>query len=355
MKRFFIPLCFFKAALCCLAAFARADEPSLKQARELELTGQYEESRELFGQLAEEHPLPAALGESRCLEARGKLDDAQAVLVAAFKKHPAKAEIPAALASLALRSGDLDAAEKHSQAALKLDPNNPAARFVKATLLRHAGKLDEAEKEYVWFIRFYNREDTFDDPDVLRLIGLATGHYTRWNPRADQFGFLVNNLRREEMKVEPKYWPAHYEAGRLFLEKFNDPEAAKQFTKALAINPNAAEVHAAMAELHVENYNLDAAKKSVDQALKLNPNLVAARLAQADLELANVRVRQALELLLETQKINPTREDLLGRIAACHLILDGPTPDGKESRSGKLTAEVLQRNPRCGPFYMQMA
>ena len=51
---------------------------------------------------------------------------------------------------------------------------------------------------------------------------------------ADQFDFLVNDLYPAAIHSEAGYWRAHYEAGRLYLEKHNQADAAREFKAALA-------------------------------------------------------------------------------------------------------------------------
>ena len=81
---------------------ALADEANdeLKQARSLLLRGRYEESAEAYVAPAEKHPIPAALGLSRCRMASGETDEARKVVHAALEKHPASSELHAELAVL---------------------------------------------------------------------------------------------------------------------------------------------------------------------------------------------------------------------------------------------------------------
>jgi tetratricopeptide (TPR) repeat protein len=374
---------FSRAALACLvtplsmalvgtpatAADEYAKSP-VAEARTLYLRGKYEEAREAAAKLAEKHPVETALLLARCDAAQGKYPEAEKQLTEALAKAAAKAEDAAAgdaktkeqaplyaeLAALAFDRGDRAAAEKHAQAALSADGHNRKARWTGAELLRTAGKLEEADAAHDWFVDEYNNTDAFDDPDDIRYIGLGAAQYARWNRLSDQFSFLVNDLHPSALELDKDYWPAQYEAGLLFLEKYNEAEAAKAFQAALAINPNSAEVHAAVARLNLQNYNLDAAKKSVARAKDINPNLPAAHWAAADVALANFDAEGAIAELDAARKLNPIADETLGRLAAAYAVVDGWSDAAEKSdRFKAILAEVNARNPHAGDFYFAMA
>ena len=136
-------------------------------------------------------------------------------------RHPDAAAGRAELARLEFERGNYRAARAQVDSALALDGDQPAAHFIAAELDRVAGRLDEANQAYLWFVRFYNREqDRIEDPEVLRWIGLAGAQNARWNRNSGQFHFLVNTLYPEILKRDSTYWPAHLEIGLLLLEKY---------------------------------------------------------------------------------------------------------------------------------------
>ena len=154
----------------------------------------------------------------------------------------------AELARLAFERGDYPTAEKHVDRAIALDDGQLLARWLRGELHRVAGRLEKAELAYRWLVRYYNANDV-EDAESLRWIGLAAARYARWKRLDDQFGFLVNELYPDALKLDEAYWPARYESGLLFLEKYNRGDAAEDLKAALELNPQAAEVHAAMARL----------------------------------------------------------------------------------------------------------
>lgn len=333
---------------------AEGDEASLAAGRALLLTGKYAEAEEQFSKLTDQDALAAALGLAQCKLATGRLDEAAALLAAAAKQHPRASRPVAELARLRLARGELAEADRLAQQALALADHDFVARWVTAEVHRLRGELDQADKAHDWFVQFYNRRDQ-DDPEALRYIGLGAAQFARWNRITDQFRFLVNEFYPDALKLEKNYWPAHYEAGRLFLEKYNQADATRELKRALRINPNAAEVHAALAFAALQSYDLGQAQQHVDQALAVNPRLVDAHLAQADLHLANFDPQRAAEALKAALAVNPHGEEALGRLAAAWLTLDGGGLPGEGSRVAKLIDEVQARNPHAGEFYMALA
>lgn len=331
-----------------IAAIAAGAE--LDEARQLLLRGRYAEASERYVALAEQHPVAAALGQARAKTATGEADEAVAILTAAAEQHGDDADLRAELAWLALERGDHDAADHWTADALEQDGDCLAARWVQAELLRLSGKLDEAQAAYGWFVDYYNANE-IDDADSLRWIGLAAAQYARWKRLTDQFTFLVNELYPDALELDPNYWPAAYETGRLFLEKYNQQEAAKAFKAALAINPQAAEVHVALGQLALQTYDLDEAQRRADLALEINPRSLGARLIEADVRMAIFQVDEAIEMLDKARDLNPLSEATLGRLAAAYLVADGMPDDLEGTRAGELIATVSERNPHAGEFF----
>jgi cellulose synthase operon protein C len=336
--------------LCWTLAFplaGKAAEDSLSNARKLLLGGKYAEAAELFEPLAEKSPA-AAVGLARCLTAQGKLDEAAKRLSAAA----ASADVQAELARLAFERGDYKESKTRADEALRLDRRQLLAQWIAAELDRTAGRLDEADRAYRRLVTAYNADD-IKQAESLRWIGLAAAQNARWHRLSDQFDFLVNELYPDALQLEPAYWPAHYEAGMLFLEKYNRADAGKEFRAALELNPNAAEVHAALAALALEQREIEKAEKSLARALEINPRLLAAWQLKADLLWANFQVAETLKLLEEkVLPLNPADEGTLGRVAACYVLLDKMPPDG---RFAKLVERVTRQNPRAGEFYFTLA
>lgn len=346
-------LCLCLTASLHVANARGADESAadLAAARHLYLTGKYAEAAEAFQKLSDAEPVAAALGLARCRSSQGHYDEADSLLRKAAAGHPQAHELHAERAALAFGRGDYPAAHEEVAAALKARPDSPPARWWQAELDRTAGELDKAEAGYKWLVDYYNERDEFTADD-LHWIGLAAAQFARWRRLSRQFSFLVNELYPDALKLETDYWPARYEAGMLYLEKYNQPEAMREFKAALAVNSNAAEVHAALAALALHDYQLDEARRHVDRALEINPRLLAARQLMADLHLANFQAPRAIAVLESARELNPADEETLGRLAAAYAVVDGISEQKAPSqRVAKVIDEADRRNARAGAFY----
>lgn len=335
-------------AFAFIATSAVATETTLLDARRLYFIGKYAEAEEALVAIADKQPVESALGIARCQQAQGKMAEAEAGLKKAAAKHPRSAEPQAELAVIALERGDYETAAARADAAILLEPNCAPARWVQAELHRLAGRLKEAEAGYKWFVEYYNQTDEIRDPETLHYIGKAAAQYARWNGLSDQFKFLVNDLYPDILNVEQHYWPAHLEAGRLFLEKYNEGDAASELKKAETINPNAAEVHAALAMLALQNYELPEAQRRISRALEINPRLLEAHQLQAAVHLANFEPAKAIEVLDAARKLNPVSEETLGLLVAAQIGKEGYPTKGKAE---PIIEQVTGRNPHAGSFY----
>jgi cellulose synthase operon protein C len=323
----------------------------LAKARSLLMHGRYEEAAEIYKPAAATSD-QAALGFAACLESQGKTDEAVEALKPLAGKH---ADMQAELARMALERGDVAEARLRVDAALTLASEHPLATYVRAELAAASGRIDAAEKDYRRLVQFYNSHDV-NKAESLRWIGRAAAQYARWNRLSDQFDSLVNDLLPSALKLDPDYWPAHYEAGLLFMEKYNNADAAKEFQLALEINPRAAEVHAALAELAMKDFRLEQAEASLREAMAINPRLPEAWQLTADVAWLNDRTEPALQLLREKLlPLNPLDESTLARIAACYLALDDAPGKPASTRFDALRAEVDKRNPHAGEFYTELA
>ncbi|HET6883106.1 MAG TPA: tetratricopeptide repeat protein [Pirellulales bacterium] len=325
--------------------------PTLVAAQHLLLTGKYAEATEAYQALVKTEPVSAAVGLARCQQSQGQREAAEANLSQAAAAHPNAPDLYAERAALAFERGDHAAARQYVEAALKGAPDSLAAHWWQAELHRTVGEIDEAQAAYKWLVDYYNQHEEFS-PDDLRWIGLGAAEYARWRRLSSQFSFLVNELYPESLKLDADYWPARYESGRLFLEKYNDPQAMRELKAALAINPNSAEAHAALAALALHDYKLDEARRELDRAQEINPELVITQQLRADMHLTNLETAEAIAVLEKARELNPVDEETLGRLAAVYAVVDGLLPDEPPSqRVAALIEQVNSRNPHAGKFY----
>jgi len=352
-------ICLFTLVFLPLAVAA---PPTLKEARQRWLSGNYGEAQEMFETLAKDVKLrPAAtVGLSRALESEGKYDKALAVVETALKDHPKDASLLARQAELLYRRGRWDEAEKAANIAIEArshaERGNEGgvflARWVRAQIYRDRGDIKKAGDECRWFVRTYvqreEKDDPIKDPEELVLVGLASAEHARWNNLSDQFQFILNEVYADALKYDKQYWPAEYQAGMLLLEKYNRPEALKAFDNALKINPSAAEAITAKGVLALSKLEIKEAERFAEQALNINPELPEALRLRADVHLASEDVKAALKELDRARKINPRDEQTLGRIAAC-LVLQR-----KKEDLAALIKKVERFDPKPAAFYFAM-
>jgi Flp pilus assembly protein TadD len=334
-------------------SFATADD-SISTARALLLAGKYEEAIEAYEKLADSDPEQAAVGLARAHAATGKREEVARDLAAAVTKNPQSAPLQAETARWALARGDMTLADKAAAAALAIDNDQLLARWVQAERLRMTGQLDEANSTYKWFIDFYNAHEV-TDAESLGWIGLGAAQYARWNRISSQFSFLVNELYPDALRADPAWWPAHYAAGLLYLEKYNQPEAARELKAALALNPNAAEIHAALARLAVQNLDVGTARAAIERALEINATEEEALLVRGDILLANFQAAEAVPVFEEAVRLHPSSSVAAGRLAAACAVVDGLPADLAGTRVGRLIDNAVAANPHCGDFFASLA
>ncbi|MFQ5734259.1 MAG: tetratricopeptide repeat protein, partial [Planctomycetaceae bacterium] len=308
-----------------------------------------------------------AVHRSRCYTETGKWAKAAATLRAAIKASGRKAVLHARLAEVQFAQGQYAAAEKTAKKAINLDGNQPLAHLVLADAYTETGRTKEALEEYRWFVRFYNRVQP-KNAATLMLVGRGSVQYARWKSVSGIFNFIVNTLCPDALKDDENSWQAHYLSGTMLLEKHNRAAALPDFEKALAVNPNAADVLVALGHAAADRHQTEKATEYAEKALKVVPKHVAALQLKADVLLGLGRIADAEAVVRKALAVNPREQRTLARLAACYLLADGG-PAEKEltdllanvdaianvsvktpGRFAKLVIELAKRNPRPGYF-----
>jgi tetratricopeptide (TPR) repeat protein len=333
------------------AALARADGPALKEARTRLLRGNYAEAQDQYEKLVKQADdrVPATLGLAQVFQATGRYDEALAALDAARKDHPKNADLLGRRAEVLWQRGRWDDALESAKEALKHDQKQFLAHWVLAQLYRDRGELFKASQENLWFVRAYEKDD-LSDPEQLLLVGLAAVERARWDVKLqDQFAFVINQVYPAILKHDKDYWPAWHHTGRIALEKYDNKRADEAFTKALVINPRAAEVLADKGRAALQRMELPEADLLATRALRVNPNLPAALRLRADILLVAGDVTEALKHLEQARTVNPRDEATLARVAACQLL------QGKDKDFAATVAAVEQQTLKPSAFYGDLA
>jgi tetratricopeptide (TPR) repeat protein len=350
MMRFFCPI-----LVILLGTLPLHAGTGLKEARTRLLRGNYAEAREAYTALAkdEKHRIPASIGLSKALQSEGDYDQALSVVEAALKETPKSADLLARKAELLYLRGRWAEAEKAASAAVEHKDDSFLGRWIRGQVYRDRGQLKEADEEFRWFIRTYLKSQEDDkeitDPDTLLLIGLAGIERARWHNLNDQYQFILDEVFAFAAKRDKDFWPAEYQSGRLFFEKYNKAGAARAFDRALAINPQAAEIFAAKAAAAQQRFEMKDAERYADRALEINSKLTEARRIKADLHLFTGEVAKAQAELDKARAVNPREEATLARLAACFVA------QRKDTDFAALVKEVEKFNTKPAVFYTELA
>jgi tetratricopeptide (TPR) repeat protein len=311
----------------CPAYCAAADKDAARfeQAHVHLQKGRIDEALEIYAVLAADAADPArlAVGKSRCFEFRGDWKEATETIETAVKAHDGNALLLARLAELYLTQGRFDEAGRTVATAREIDADLPQARLVEAELWAATGRLKQADEGYHWFIKFYNQTQP-EDSETLLVVARGTSQYARWHAVPQIFDFSVNTLCPDALGKDRECWQAHWIAGMLLLEKYNRAQAVPALKLALAINPRAAAVHAALALASLQDRALTEAADHIKRALDANPRLPFALWVSADVQLEDGDVDGAISSLDRALAVNPRDEHVLGRLAACRVLQEGP-------------------------------
>lgn len=343
-------------ALALLVHASRADE--FDDAHTLWQTGKYAEAEEAFTHALTSRPEPSpadrarsALGRAACAVSEGEYDRAIAVLSDELAAQPANPDLLSHRASVHFTLGRWEQADADVQAALAASGEHPHARWVAAQLLDARGSRDQAIPAWKWFIDYQNEHprEVARNADLLLLIGQAAEKYYRAQARgaelSEALNDVINTLYEQAINLDPNCWQAPWLQGKLFLSGYNERAALKELSRALRINPSAAEVLVTLGQADLQGYKLAAGRKRAEDALEINPRYAPAFILLADLNISDERFQDALDAAQKAVDINPNSEEALARLAASRrLLVDNP---------GASAAELiaLSLNPRPYAFY----
>jgi tetratricopeptide (TPR) repeat protein len=350
------------ASAALASSSAAADEKATPDAaRRLWQNGRYAEALEAYDALvkAPGERTPAdrvkiALGRADAMASQGEYEQAAEALEKAVADQPQSADLRARLADLKFTRGDWEGAGADAAEAIKADPDHLPARWVEARLLEATGELDKAVEAWKWFVDRYNarRNEISKDADALLIVGQASERYYRAKARGeelkDSLVDVISELYEGAIRTDPHCWQAPWLEGRLFLSAYDESKAMPELTRALQINPLAAEVLVTLGQADLQSYKLAPGRSKAERALAVNPRYAPAHVLLADLNISDERFDDAKAAARKAVAENPRDEDALARLAAsCRLLVD-PV--------GAAAAEVaaLASSPRPATFYYNL-
>jgi Tfp pilus assembly protein PilF len=236
--------------------------------------------------------------------ARGRAAEAEALARQRPAGDPAAAAV---LGQLAVARGKYQEAAAILEPAAAREPGGEAALQL-GLLHRYLGRREAGTR----ILETVFRQSAQNDAESLFRAARA----------ADALGFPrdANDLFRAATRLSSD--PAIETAwGRLFLDKYQNPEALKSFQTVIKADPEWAPGHAGVARVLADE-NPPAAAAAATRALEIDPQLVDAHLMLAELDLNNSREDEARKRLDTALGINPSHLEARSWIAAIAYVGD---------------------------------
>ncbi len=250
------------------------------------------------------------------LEGRGQVDEAITAFERAASLDPHAADIPAELAALYARQGNLPGARESAEAALKIDPDNVDAHRVLGGIL---ASMVESEGEAAKSAA----------PDTARLAIDHLEHGRRPDGTDQDTGLDIA-------------------LARLYLRLGDNQKAVEVLHRVTEYEPDAGEAYVLLARAESALGHPDRAIAAVEQAADGNPRMLPtlAQLYEDQKQWSNAA--RTYERLSE---VNPTSLDVKTRWAAALLQDDGN--DGAATKAKELLTEVTAGAPtEPRPLYL---
>jgi tetratricopeptide (TPR) repeat protein len=316
--------------------------PSRLLLAEVELRrGRYEQALDAFRTLAKEEGghFDAYLGEARAAFAVGQYNDAVSACLKALKLKEDDASARALLADLYFYTGRYDKAADEYGRALEADPLNLEAMIGAARALADSGKSREAEAAFYRLYDVYDSATTERDltARMLTHVGIAC-RYTD-NPKDALHCFV------EASKKDATYIPARLWLGRLFLERHQPQDAAKEFAAILEINPRHTGALVGLAEVALERSQFNDVQERCQAALAVNPNHVETLNVLAEMRILDEQYAAAKQALDASLAVNPNSLETLAHLAAYYYQV------GDTVAFDRTMARILAINPKYARGY----
>jgi tetratricopeptide (TPR) repeat protein len=261
--------------------------------------------------------------------AHGQRDEAARLANARGASDPAAAVV---LAELDIARGKYKEAQALLEPIVAREPAGEAALEL-ALLYRMTGRAGNAQS---LLTAVYAQGQRSSDPGVLFRAGRAAHVLNR--PRDASTFYRESRRAGGDPAMVETAW------GRLFLEKYNSPEAMKSFTAAIEADPQWAPAYAGMARV-LENEDPPKAAAAAAKALAIDANLADARLLLASLHLDDDRDKEARAEIDKILAFNPSDVEAYALLAAMAYVKDDKaTFDGHVSK-------VFEINPAYGEVY----
>jgi tetratricopeptide (TPR) repeat protein len=348
-------------------AGAEATRTAVRVARNRYCEGAYDRAAEAARAALDDAPdsLDALEVLSRSLAATGEEAAAERELAAYREKSPGKGAPALVLADLVLARDPHAAADLYREAA-KDDAVRLRARIGLAAALAAEGARGDEEKELRQAFDAYRRTDdgTLGAGDFCalaraallaeRVPALQKEHARPFAKDARDFFESAWKKAREanEAGADPDIL---IDWARIYLEKWDLPEARRLLKEALHRAPRLAAAHALEAEAMLSDFfggteKYDEAREALDTALAINPRYAPAWTLKAELFVTDGLYDEAVEALEKALAARPL--DLRAAADKAGVL----TLREEQAKAQAVAAEVTARGkPQAAEFYTRLA
>ncbi len=188
-------------------------------------------------------------------------------------------------------------------------------------------------------------KNTYSAGKLNSASGLTAYAKSVWN--SDPKGALL--LLDKAHKADEKYLEAYIQAGNLCYERYTWGRAAKEYAKALKLEPENQEAIAGLALLDLSAGRTKQALQKLNTALKADPNSLPALIPFAYIALLENNYEHCEKVLKKATKINPNSIDLHSLYAAMYDLKSKP------AERDKYIKKALNINPRCVYVYNSLS
>ena len=299
--------------------------------------------------------LEARRGWAEALRATGKPEEALKVL----QGGEPSAGIPAALAGLGgriLREMGKPAEAHGLLAPSAADAKTPLAHRVECLVELGradlaAGRNEDALKAFEDSIGIYK---DMDPEDAEALSAETFVHWALALIGLNRYSEANDIMFSQGEEKDPKCAVLLLEMGRVFLSKYNFPDAMKLLQEAIGVNPNLPEARAAIAEGLLSDYGggpdrFEKAEEEIRRALEVNPRLCAAILARGKLWLYDGNLPKAAEDFRKALAEDPSSLEARGLLATCHFLTGAKADFAQEEAAARAV------NPKAAAFHHTIA
>ena len=172
--------------------------------------------------------------------------------------------VPANLATVYSRRGQLDEAIREYREALRLNPYYALAHYNLGNALLQKGQVDEAIQHYEQSIRLL---PMYVDP--YNNLGLALRKQGQVDEAIRQF--------QQAIRLKPDDADVHYNLGAALAQRGQLDEAIRHYQEALRLKPDRAEVHNNLGAAFYQQGRIGEAIRHFQEALRLQPDYGDAR------------------------------------------------------------------------------